>query len=117
MRRVGLISIVLALGVVSVFAESRAQKIDEPQKTSPEQVIETQVTVDPHDVELMRKIRERIDRDGAISTGARKIRVNALNGRVVLSGPVSNEFDKTTVEHIAETYVGTTRVTDELTVE
>jgi osmotically-inducible protein OsmY len=116
MRRVGFVTIVMALGLVSALAESKSRKNDSP-KATPQKVIETRMTVNPHDAELMRKIRERIDRDGAISLGARKIRVNALNGRVVLSGPVSNEFDKTTVEHIAETYVGGARVTDELTVE
>lgn len=115
MSRVGLVTIVSALGLISAFTESKAQSDAEPEAATP--VIETQFTVNPRDVELMRKIRERIDRDGAISLGSRKIRVNALNGQVVLSGPVSNEFDKTTVEHIAETYVGNARVTDELTVE
>jgi len=66
------------------------------------------------DLEIARKIRRSITQDKSLSTYAHNVKIIALNGEVVLKGPVRSAEEKQIVENTAAQVAGKENVRSEI---
>ena len=69
------------------------------------------------DLRITQEIQQRIAEKGELSEDARKIEVTTENGFVTLRGKVASVVERNTVETIATTVAGVTRVDNRLEVK
>lgn len=69
------------------------------------------------DVELTRRIRERLIKDKSLSTNAHNVKIITLNGVATLRGPVESALERTKVSSAAGAVVGTGSVRNQLDVK
>ena len=66
------------------------------------------------DVDLTRRIRQAIVKDGALSTNAHNVKIMTVNGVVTLRGPVANAAEKASVAAKAQDVTGVKQVDNQL---
>ena len=69
------------------------------------------------DVNLTRKIRRAVVKDGTLSTMAHNVKIVAVAGHVTLRGPVHSEQEKTVIANKAEAIAGAGNVDNQLDVK
>jgi hyperosmotically inducible periplasmic protein len=69
------------------------------------------------DVNLTRKIRRAVVKDGTLSTMAHNVKIVAIAGHVTLRGPVHSEQEKTVIANKAEAIAGAGNVDNQLDVK
>lgn len=67
------------------------------------------------DVELTRKLRERIMAENQLSTRAKNIQITTADEAILLEGPVANREEKVKIENLARTIAGKKKVYNRLT--
>lgn len=75
---------------------------------------ETQARGTKENVEVTRKLRERIMADDQLSTNAKNIKIITVGEVITLSGPVSNRQEKQKIENMARQIDRTKRVQNKL---
>lgn len=73
-----------------------------------------QQSTDPHDVEITRKIRRVITKDGSFSTNARNVKIVTIDRQVTLRGPVDTAKEKERIAKAAKKIAGADKVDDQL---
>ena len=68
------------------------------------------------DVNLAAKVRRAIMDDNSLSVNAQNVKIIAINGHIVLKGPVKNDSERTRLSQIANNIVGADNVKNELEV-
>ena len=76
---------------------------------------ETQARGTEENVEVTRKLRERIMADDQLSTNAKNIKIITVGEVITLSGPVLNKKEKQKIENLARTIDRTKKVQNKLT--
>ena len=69
------------------------------------------------DVELTRKIRRAVVKDGSLSMLAHNVKIISANGSVTLRGPVKTEDEKTAIASKAQAIAGADKVDNQLEVK
>jgi hyperosmotically inducible protein len=69
------------------------------------------------DVELTRKIRRLVTKDGSLSTKAHNVKIITLNGVTTLRGPVNTVEESQKIENFATKVVGVNSVKNDLEVK
>ena len=69
------------------------------------------------DVELTRKIRRAVVKDGSLSMLAHNVKIISANGSVTLRGPVKTEEEKTAIASKAQAIAGADKVDNQLEVK
>ena len=69
------------------------------------------------DVNLTRKIRRAVVKDGTLSMMAHNVKIVAVAGHVTLRGPVHSEQEKTVIANKAEAIAGAGNVDNQLDVK
>lgn len=67
------------------------------------------------DVEVTRKLRERLMADDQLSTNAQNIKIVTVQDAITLTGPVANREEKVKIENYARTMAGKKKVYNRLT--
>lgn len=76
---------------------------------------QTQMKGTAADVEVTRKLRERIMADNQLSTDAKNIKIITVNDAITLKGPVANRAEKVKIENFARSMAGKKKVYNRLT--
>jgi len=97
--------------LTSKEAAKFSEKHDTAVKTADSQMRGTK-----SDVELTRKIRDRITNEESLSTSAQNINIVTLGNSVTLKGEVENKAEITKLAAIAKELAGSKMVNTELTV-
>ena len=69
------------------------------------------------DVELTRKIRRAVVKDGSLSMMAHNVKIISANGNVILRGPVKTKEEKAAVANKAQAIAGADKVDNQLEVK
>ncbi|MNT94939.1 periplasmic protein [compost metagenome] len=72
--------------------------------------------MDPKDIQLTQKIRQKLMADKTISFSAQNIKIITQNGKVVLEGSVPSTKDKSRVEALAKQVAGRSSVNNQIKV-
>lgn len=109
----------VAICLLSLLVRNTVHAADHNKATDP--MVNPAVTadnqsMDENDMEITRKIRERIMQDKTLSVSAQNIKIITRNGRVVLKGPVITPAEKTSVGNIASSIAGTAQVQNNTTI-
>lgn len=124
----------LSLSAVSAFAATPSyddkSAMDKVEKSEKEAVMEkdntgrnkNQVTTadsqmkgSASDVEVTRKLRERLMSDDQLSTNAKNIKIITISEAITLKGPVANKAEKVKIENYARSMAGKKKVYNRLT--
>lgn len=76
---------------------------------------ETQARGTDADVEVTRKLRERLMADDQLSTNAHNIKIVTVKDAITLQGPVANKAEKVKIENMARSMAGKKKVYNRLT--
>jgi osmotically-inducible protein OsmY len=71
-------------------------------------------STDPKDVEITRRIRRAITKDGSMSTNARNVKIITVDRQVTLRGPVNSAKEKAMIAKRAQKIAGADKVDDQL---
>lgn len=103
----------------SIYANTSESNVVEKDNTAlnKREVItaETQARGTEENVEVTRKLRERIMADDQLSTNAKNIKIITVGEVITLSGPVLNKKEKQKIENLARKIDRTKKVQNELT--
>lgn len=69
-----------------------------------------------HDIEVTRKIRQKVVAEDSFSTTAKNVKIITIGGGVTLKGPVQTMAEKDRIAEIARSIAGKSQVIDELEV-
>lgn len=75
---------------------------------------ESQMKGSEADIELTRKLRERLMADNQLSTSAHNIKIITLKEAITLSGPVANKAERVKIENLARSMAGKKKVYNRL---
>jgi osmotically-inducible protein OsmY len=81
-----------------------------------EQMMPTDQSNKPEDVDLTRRIRQAVERDSNLSMEAKNIKIITVDGVVWLRGPVKNADEKVEIARAAREIAGARNVRDQLEV-
>lgn len=76
---------------------------------------ETQSRGSEADIEITRRLREKIMSDNQLSTNAKNIKIITVGDVITLSGPVSNKAEKQKIENMAHKMDRTKKIHSRLT--
>jgi len=112
-------ALVLLAGVSIGNAADRAAADDTAKNVrdrNGDTVTPDQQSNDPRDVEITRKIRRAITKDGSFSTNARNVKIVTIDRQVTLRGPVDSSKEKERIAKTAKKIAGADKVDDQLEV-
>lgn len=66
------------------------------------------------DVELTRRLREKLMADSLLSTSAHNIKIITVGEHITLTGPVANKAEKQKIENLARSMAGTKKIRNQL---
>ena len=67
------------------------------------------------DVEVIRKLRERLMADNQLSTNAQNIKIVTVKDAIILEGPVASRAEKVKIENLTRAMAGKKKVYNRLT--
>jgi osmotically-inducible protein OsmY len=80
-----------------------------------EMTAEVQARGTKSDVEMTRKLRERLMADDQLSTSAHNIKIITVKGAITLQGPVASKEEKMKIENLARSMSGKKKIYNRLT--
>ena len=105
-----LFSALFGAGIVAMAQESTPMAPDNAavnmRDRAPEAMTAGQQSNANGDVNLTRKIRRAVVKDGTLSTMAHNVKIVTVAGHVTLRGPVHSEQEKTVIGNKAEAIAG-----------
>lgn len=113
----------ILIGVISIYsyliyARTTEKNVVEKDNTALNRrevvTAQTQARGTEENVEVTRKLRERIMADDQLSTNAKNIKIITVGEVITLSGPVSNRQEKQKIENMARQLDRTKRVQNNL---
>lgn len=75
---------------------------------------ETQLKGSDADVELTRRLREKLMADNLLSTSAQNIKIITVGEQITLTGPVANKAEKLKIEKLARSMAGKKKIRNQL---
>jgi len=115
-QRLGALALLTALSTAALATDPKPA--DNTATNERDKSGETMTPVDQSnakaDVQLAANVRSAIVKDKQLSTKAHNVKLVAMNGVVVLRGPVASEDEKARVGDIATSVSGVTRVDNQL---
>jgi hyperosmotically inducible periplasmic protein len=120
---------VLALALLGIFCgfplsltgADKAPQEDNSKKNERDRDGTTKTAGDqsnkPEDIKITQNIRQAVVKDGALSITAKNVKIITVDGEVTLRGPVNTEQEKLTIDKIAKTAAGETKVVNQLEVK
>jgi len=116
-----LCSALLGAGTVAMAQESTPMAPDNAavntRDRAPEAMTAGEQSNANGDVNLSRKIRRAVVKDGTLSTMAHNVKIVAVAGHVTLRGPVQTEQEKTVIGNKADAIAGAGNVDNQLDVK
>jgi len=116
-----LFSALFGAGTVAMAQESTPMAADNAavntRDRAPEAMTAGEQSNANGDVNLTRKIRRAVVKDGTLSTMAHNVKIVAVAGHVTLRGPVQTEQEKTVIANKAEAIAGAGNVDNQLDVK
>jgi osmotically-inducible protein OsmY len=91
-------------------------KINQRDRTHKELTADDQSN-DPRDIEITRKIRQKLMEDERISTYGKNVKVITRKGEITLKGPVKTKLEKALIETHATKVAGFKHVNSELSIK
>lgn len=103
----------LVLGSYSAYSDY--EKDNTGLNRNQKMTAETQARGSKSDVEITRKLRERLMADDQLSTSAHNIKIITIKETITLQGPVANKEEKMKIENLARSMAGKKKVHNKLT--
>ena len=104
--------------VTFVALTTHAQRHHQPSRGSNTVMAAEMTTSNSHiDADLSRRIRQDLMKDDFLSTFAKKIKISAKEGEVVLQGRVNTEYERERIVSIAKKYVSENKIKNQLEVK
>lgn len=75
---------------------------------------ESQLKGSDADVELTRRLREKLMADNLLSTSAQNIKIITVGEQITLTGPVANKAEKLKIEKLARSMAGKKKIRNQL---